>query len=110
MLLTVTSAWDPNSATAGSACPPLTGSSVSDPAYFSLPESKAGEQEKELKAMDDVPKVSPARKAQLLKMSTKKVELEPQGGSHYVPPGSSMSDPHYSIKDPVYFVDGSKAP
>ena len=91
--------------------PCCAGSSVSDPAYFTLPESSMTmqEHEKDAKPMDDVRKVPAAKKAVLLKMSARKPELAPQGGSHYVPPGSSMSDPHYSIQDPVYFVDGSKS-
>jgi hypothetical protein len=49
----------------------------------------------------------PSKKAQYLRLRTKKVtmplESQQQGGM--LPPGCSMSDPHYSVRDPVYFVD-----
>jgi hypothetical protein len=45
---------------------------------------------------------------QWLKVTTRKIHtpLEPQSQSGaMLPPGCSISDPHYSIRDPVYFVD-----
>jgi hypothetical protein len=89
------------------------GSSVSDPAYFTMPEAATKQvekkvEEKESHHMSPVQKMTPSEKAAMLKMSTKRPPLAPQGGEHYVPSGCSMTDPHYSIKDPVYFVDTKK--
>lgn len=88
------------------------GSSVSDPAYFS--EQQAKTEEAERRTADEhfpnlVSKLSPRKKAVLLKMAANRAPLTPQGGQHYVPSGCSMSDPNYSIKDPVYFVDAKKS-
>lgn len=43
----------------------------------------------------------------MLKMiSTPRRKLSAQGGGlQMLPPGCSISDPHYSMSDPVYFVD-----
>jgi len=89
------------------------GSSVSDPAYFSKPEATTKKvenvvEEKESHHMSPVQKLTPSHKAAMLKLNTKRAPLAPQGGEHYLPSGCSISDPHYSIKDPVYYVDAEK--
>ncbi|GBF87299.1 hypothetical protein Rsub_00010 [Raphidocelis subcapitata] len=52
-------------------------------------------------------RVTPSKKARMLKvLSTPQRKLAAQGsGVQMLPPGCSISDPSYSIKDPVYFVD-----
>lgn len=58
--------------------------------------------------MPDSKIMRPSKKAQWLKISTRKAHtpLEPQSQpGAMLPPGCSISDPHYSIRDPVYFMD-----
>eukprot|EP00877_Chromochloris_zofingiensis_P008130 jgi/Chrzof1/3570/Cz13g00220.t1 len=48
------------------------------------------------------------RKKTLVRLGGKRPPLPPHGGNGkyvYLPPGNSMKEPKYSIKDPVYFVD-----
>lgn len=80
------------------------GSSIQDPTYaHSGHGSEAGNN-----SMPDSKVMRPSKKAQWLKVTTRKIHtpLEPQSQSGaMLPPGCSISDPHYSIRDPVYFVD-----
>ncbi|KAF6258004.1 hypothetical protein COO60DRAFT_1521024, partial [Scenedesmus sp. NREL 46B-D3] len=80
------------------------GSSIQDPAYA---HSGHGS-EAATNSLPDSKIMRPSKKAQWLKVTTRKSNspLEPQSQSGaMLPPGCSLSDPHYSIRDPVYFVD-----
>jgi hypothetical protein len=80
------------------------GSSIQDPTYAGagLPHSKTGA------ALPDAKITRPSKKAQWLRLSTKharELESQSQKPGAMLPPGCSISDPHYSIRDPVYFHD-----
>jgi hypothetical protein len=80
------------------------GSSVSDPAYG----GGHGLSEVKSQPMSEVKILRPSKKAQWLKLSTKharELESQSQKPGAMLPPGCSISDPHYSMRDPVYFVD-----
>lgn len=88
------------------ACPPP-GSSVSDPTYS---HAGAGHSPFVAGTMPEPKNAArPSKRAAFLKLSTRRsnTPLEPQGGGRgdMLPPGCSMSDPHYSVRDPVYFLD-----
>lgn len=84
------------------------GSSVTDPAYAQQQASGDGSSAQPL---PDSPIMRPSKKAQWLRMSTRhsrELESQSQKPGAMLPPGCSMSDPHYSIRDPVYFHDGKQ--
>ncbi|GBF99185.1 hypothetical protein Rsub_11630 [Raphidocelis subcapitata] len=63
-------------------------------------------------ALDELAqRVTPSKKAAMLKvLSTPRRKLKPQGGvAELLAPGNSISDPAYSVKDPVYFRDAANA-
>lgn len=78
------------------------GSSISDPKYATHGRDSPAN------SMPDSKIMRPSKKAQWLKVTTRKLhtplESQHQAGA-MLPPGCSISDPHYSIRDPVYFVD-----
>lgn len=55
-------------------------------------------------------RLTPSKKAYMLKVLSKAPrKLAPQGaGVQMLPPGCSISDPSYSVKDPVYFRDSTE--
>eukprot|EP00879_Flechtneria_rotunda_P000239 GHRR01000317.1.p3 GENE.GHRR01000317.1~~GHRR01000317.1.p3 ORF type:complete len:122 (+),score=36.72 GHRR01000317.1:395-760(+) len=80
------------------------GSSIKDPKYQQPDEAAAN-------TLPDSKIMRPSKKAQWLKVTTRKMNspLEPQQQpGAMLPPGCSISDPYYSVRDPVYFVDKSK--
>lgn len=80
------------------------GSSVQDPAYV----GGHGLADQVNKQLPDATIMRPSKKAQWLRLSTKharELESQSQKPGAMLPPGCSISDPHYSIRDPVYFVD-----
>lgn len=80
------------------------GSSVSDPSYAAFGGGAVQQQ-----PLGDSKSLKPSKKAMYLRISTKAraTPLEPQAAGGMLPPGCSVSDPHYSIKDPIYFMDGA---
>ncbi|KAF8056005.1 SPAC4A8.02c [Scenedesmus sp. PABB004] len=74
------------------------GSSVQDPSYGGAAGALG-----EHGGLGEHKTVRPSKRAQWLKVTTRKhaSPLEPQGsGAGLLPPGCSMSDPHYSVADP----------
>ncbi|KIZ07213.1 hypothetical protein MNEG_0745 [Monoraphidium neglectum] len=84
---------------------------MTEPCYFSEGAAAATNSEGEGRAVGTLGKlvnrVTPRKKAAMLKvLSTPRRKLVDQGaGLQMLPPGCSIKEPSYSIKDPVYFQD-----
>lgn len=81
------------------------GTSMTEPEY-----SPHGESKQETSMAEPEGRVTPSKKAGILKtkMSRQRKLVVQGAGVQMLPPGCSISDPSYSIKDPVYFTDVEK--